>query len=130
VAVDVLRHETVEPTNNAGERSLRHAVIWRKLSFGTQSANGSCFVETMLTVVESERPSRTPRLSRPGRGGRAPCPETQIKKWGELRENHLSGGGDFNEKRTHGSRRKSLCCKKCGKQDLNLHGITTTRPSK
>jgi transposase len=50
-----LRHEGVEPTNNAGERSLRHAVIWRKLSFGTQSANGSRFVETMLTVVETCR---------------------------------------------------------------------------
>ena len=31
-------HEGVEPTNNASERALRHAVIWRKLSFGTQSA--------------------------------------------------------------------------------------------
>jgi len=50
-----LRHEGVEPTNNAGERSLRHAVIWRKLSFGTQSANGSRFVETMLTVMETCR---------------------------------------------------------------------------
>jgi transposase len=50
-----LRHENVEPTNNASERSLRHAVIWRKLSFGTQSASGSRFVETMLTVVETCR---------------------------------------------------------------------------
>lgn len=50
-----LRHEGVEPTNNAGERSLRHAVIWRKLSFGTQSARGSRFVETMLTVIETCR---------------------------------------------------------------------------
>jgi len=50
-----LRHEGIEPTNNAGERSLRHAVIWRKLSFGTQSAGGSRFVETMLTVVETCR---------------------------------------------------------------------------
>jgi transposase len=50
-----LRHEGVEPTNNAGERSLRHAVIWRKLSFGTQSASGSRFVETMLTVIETCR---------------------------------------------------------------------------
>jgi transposase len=33
-----VRSEGVEPTNNAGERALRHAVIWRKLSFGTQSA--------------------------------------------------------------------------------------------
>jgi transposase len=50
-----LHHEEVEPTNNAGERSLRHAVIWRKLSFGTQSASGSRFVETLLTVVETCR---------------------------------------------------------------------------
>jgi transposase len=50
-----LRHQGVEPTNNAGERSLRHAVIWRKLSFGTQSASGSRFVETLLTVIETCR---------------------------------------------------------------------------
>jgi transposase len=50
-----LRHEGVEPTNNASERALRHPVIWRKLSFGTQSAAGSRFVETMLTVVETCR---------------------------------------------------------------------------
>ncbi len=53
-----LRHEGVEPTNNAGERSLRHAVIWRKLSFGTQSVGGSRFVETMLTVIETCRQQR------------------------------------------------------------------------
>src|SRR5207248_133769 len=47
--------EGVEPTNNASERALRHAVIWRKLSFGTQSAGGSRFVETMLTVIETCR---------------------------------------------------------------------------
>jgi transposase len=50
-----VRHEGVQPTNNASERALRHAVIWRKLSFGTQSANGSRFVETMLTVIETCR---------------------------------------------------------------------------
>jgi transposase len=49
-----LDHE-IEPTNNASERALRHAVIWRKLSFGTQSAGGSRFVETMLTVIETCR---------------------------------------------------------------------------
>ena len=47
--------EGVEPTNNAAERSLRHAVIWRKLSFGTQSAAGSRFVERLLTVIETCR---------------------------------------------------------------------------
>jgi transposase len=45
----------LEPTNNAAERSLRHAVIWRKLSFGTQSADGSRFVERLLTVIETCR---------------------------------------------------------------------------
>src|SRR4029079_10591682 len=43
----------VEPTNNVSERDLRPAVIWRKLLFGTQNANGSRFVETILTVVET-----------------------------------------------------------------------------
>lgn len=50
----------VEPTNNASERALRHAVIWRKLSFGTQSAAGSRFVETLLTVVETCRQQQRP----------------------------------------------------------------------
>jgi transposase len=50
----------VEPTNNASERALRHAVIWRKLSFGTQSAAGSRFVETMLTVIETCRQQQRP----------------------------------------------------------------------
>jgi transposase len=53
-----LRYEAIEPTNNASERALRHAVIWRKLSFGTQSAGGSRFVETMLTVIETCRQQR------------------------------------------------------------------------
>lgn len=51
--------EGVEPTNNAAEQALRHAVIWRKLSFGTQSKSGSQFVERLLTVIETCR-----RLSR------------------------------------------------------------------
>ena len=50
--------EGVEPTNNAAERALRHAVIWRKLSFGTQSASGSRFVERLLTVIETCRCQR------------------------------------------------------------------------
>jgi len=50
-----LEAEGVEPTNNAAERSLRHAVIWRKLSFGTQSESGSRFVETLLSVIETCR---------------------------------------------------------------------------
>jgi transposase len=48
----------VEPTNNRAEQSLHHAVIWRKLSFGTQSESGSRFVETLLTIVETCRQQR------------------------------------------------------------------------
>jgi len=46
-----VRHEGVEPTNNAAERAIRPGVLWRKESFGTQSATGSRFVEAMMTVV-------------------------------------------------------------------------------
>ena len=45
------RVEGVEPTNNAAERALRHAVIWRRVSGGTDGAGGSRFAERMLTVV-------------------------------------------------------------------------------
>ena len=46
-----VRHAGVEPTNNAAERAIRPGVLWRKGSFGTQSAEGSRFVEAMMTVV-------------------------------------------------------------------------------
>jgi transposase len=46
-----VRVEGIEPTNNHGERGVRHAVMWRKVSFGTDSANGSRFVERVLTAV-------------------------------------------------------------------------------
>lgn len=47
--------EGVEPTNNAAERALRHAVCWRKTSYGTDAASGSRFVERVLTVVATCR---------------------------------------------------------------------------
>ncbi len=37
-------------TNNLCERLLRYAVIWRKLSYGTQSMAGTRFMERILTV--------------------------------------------------------------------------------
>jgi transposase len=46
-----VRHDGVEPTNNAAERAIRPGVLWRKGSFGTHSAEGSRFVEAMMTVV-------------------------------------------------------------------------------
>jgi transposase len=47
--------EGAGPTNNPAEQALRHAVIWRKLSFGTQSKSGSQFVERLLSVIETCR---------------------------------------------------------------------------
>lgn len=47
--------EGVEPTNNAAERAIRPAVLWRRTSFGAQSAAGSIFVARMLTVVTTLR---------------------------------------------------------------------------
>jgi len=47
--------EGVEPTNNAAERALRHAVLWRKGSGGTDSRRGSRFVERVLSVRETCR---------------------------------------------------------------------------
>ena len=47
--------KSIEPTNNTAERALRPAVIYRKLSFGTQSESGSRFIERMLTVSETCR---------------------------------------------------------------------------
>jgi len=50
-----LRVAGVDPTNNAAERALRHAVLWRKASGGTESDSGSPFVERMLSVVATCR---------------------------------------------------------------------------
>jgi len=48
-----LDHEDMEPHNNRAERMIRPAVLWRKSSFGTQSARGSRFAECMLTVSQT-----------------------------------------------------------------------------
>lgn len=45
----------MQADNNLAERALRTAVIWRKLSFGTDSPAGSRFVERILTAVETLR---------------------------------------------------------------------------
>jgi len=46
-----VRVEGVSPTNNSTERVVRGGVLWRKISFGTHSKEGSRFVERMLTVT-------------------------------------------------------------------------------
>jgi transposase len=46
----------LEPTNNFGERCIRHAVMYRKTSFGTQSEEGSRFVERIFTATTTLNP--------------------------------------------------------------------------
>lgn len=46
-----LYQENVEPTNNLAERGLRPAVIYRKITGGSQSEWGMTFVERLLTLV-------------------------------------------------------------------------------
>jgi transposase len=57
------RVEGAEPTNNAAERALRPAVLWRKGSFGSDSAAGSRFAERLLTVGASCRQQGRPLLA-------------------------------------------------------------------
>ena len=52
-----------EPTNNRAERALRHAVIWRKTSFGTQSLGGARFVERICTALASLRAQKRDPLA-------------------------------------------------------------------
>jgi transposase len=49
------RVDGVEPTNNAAERALRPAVLWRKKSYGCHSEDGCRFVERLLSVTQTLR---------------------------------------------------------------------------
>ena len=48
-----IEYPGVEPTNNSVERALRHAAIWRKISFGNQSAKGEIATARLLTVART-----------------------------------------------------------------------------
>lgn len=43
----------VDPTNNHAERALRPFVLWRKVSYGSQSERGCLFAQRIMTVVHS-----------------------------------------------------------------------------
>lgn len=47
--------QDVSPTNNAAEQIVRQGVLWRKMSFGTQSKRGARYVERMLSVCATCR---------------------------------------------------------------------------
>lgn len=48
-------NDGVEPTNNHAEREIRAFVLWRKRSFGSQSARGNVFAENLMTVAHTAR---------------------------------------------------------------------------
>jgi transposase len=50
--------DDVEPTNNAAERGLRAAVIYRKLSLGSRSQRGERMIERLLSVDQTCRLQR------------------------------------------------------------------------
>jgi len=58
-----LRNEGVEPTNNVAERALRCAVQWRKISFGSRSAQGEVAVARLLTATRTCRMQNRAPLS-------------------------------------------------------------------
>jgi transposase len=61
-----VRNPLLEPTNNVAERAIRPAVMWRKTSFGTHSAEGSRYVERVLTTcatLKKQRRSMLPFLA-------------------------------------------------------------------
>ena len=53
-------HRGVQPTNNHAERALRGSVIYRKLSLGTQSADGETRIARPLSVHTTCRLQRRP----------------------------------------------------------------------
>jgi transposase len=53
-------HPDVDATNNRAERAIRHAVLWRKTSTGTQTPDGDRFVERILSIRETCRSQDRP----------------------------------------------------------------------
>ena len=50
-----VEHDDVPPTNNHAELEIRGFVLWRKRSYGTQSARGNLFAERVMTVAHTAR---------------------------------------------------------------------------
>lgn len=53
----------IDPSNNAAERAVRHAVLMRKLQGGTQSDHGSRWIERIQSVRETCRLQHRPVLA-------------------------------------------------------------------
>ncbi|MGK7916363.1 MAG: transposase [Prochloraceae cyanobacterium] len=53
--VAFVNHPDFPPTNNEAERALRHAVIARRIGFGTRTDEGSLAYSSLLSVIETCR---------------------------------------------------------------------------
>lgn len=53
--VAFVSHPGLPPTNNEAERALRHAVIARRISYGTRTSEGSLAYCSLLSVIETCR---------------------------------------------------------------------------
>jgi transposase len=75
------KHPRVHPTNNHAERCLRGAVIYRKLSLGSQSEHGEQRIARLLsahTTCRLQAPACTPTSST---CSPPPRPDTQHPCW-------------------------------------------------
>ena len=53
--VAFVEHPELPPTNNEAERALRHAVIARRIGYGTRTSEGSLAYSSLLSVIETCR---------------------------------------------------------------------------
>jgi len=65
--VAFVNHPELPPTNNEAERALRHAVIARRIGYGTRTPEGSLAYSSLLSIIETCRlreinPCLTPTL--------------------------------------------------------------------
>jgi hypothetical protein len=75
----------VEPTNNAAERGLRAAVIYRKLSLGSRSQGGERTIERLLSVDQTCSAAtpltlRLPRRCPHRQGSRRSHPQPHLRR--------------------------------------------------
>ncbi len=59
--VAFVENPELPPTNNEAERALRHAVIARRIGYGTRTREGSLAYSSLLSVIEQGSSAGFPR---------------------------------------------------------------------
>lgn len=78
-----LRRKGAFPTNYGAERSLRQAVIWRKITYGARFPSGCAFVSSILTILGSAKARPSSFLS---------DPEVRQLHWARVQRAQRTGG--------------------------------------